>query len=121
MGAYILRRLLLVIPTLFGVMVINFALTQFVPGGPVQQVIARLEGLEERAGEAIAMLDQRIDRIAKEAQPRAASPHQTAQAQLARYTIRFAESTQPADRESANEVLQRVASVRGGRWPPSAT
>ncbi|MES2913911.1 MAG: microcin C ABC transporter permease YejB [Pseudomonadota bacterium] len=44
MGAYILRRLLLVIPTLFGVMVINFALTQFVPGGPVQQVIARLEG-----------------------------------------------------------------------------
>lgn len=44
MGAYILRRLLLVIPTLFGVMVINFALTQFVPGGPVEQVIARLEG-----------------------------------------------------------------------------
>ena len=74
-------------------------------------VIARLEGLEERAGEAIAMLDQRIDRIAKEAQPRAASPHQTAQAQLARYTIRFAESTQPADRESANEVLQRVAEI----------
>ena len=44
MGAYILRRLLLVIPTLFGVMVINFALTQFVPGGPVEQVLARLEG-----------------------------------------------------------------------------
>ncbi|HMS95743.1 MAG: microcin C ABC transporter permease YejB [Tabrizicola sp.] len=44
MGAYILRRLLLVIPTLFGVMVINFALTQFVPGGPIEQVIARLEG-----------------------------------------------------------------------------
>jgi microcin C transport system permease protein len=44
LGAYILRRLLLVIPTLFGVMVINFALTQFVPGGPIQQVIARLEG-----------------------------------------------------------------------------
>jgi microcin C transport system permease protein len=44
LGAYILRRLLLVIPTLFGVMIINFALTQFVPGGPVEQVIARLEG-----------------------------------------------------------------------------
>lgn len=44
MGAYILRRLLLVIPTLFGVMVINFALTQFVPGGPIQQIQARLEG-----------------------------------------------------------------------------
>ncbi|MES2813441.1 MAG: microcin C ABC transporter permease YejB [Pseudomonadota bacterium] len=44
MGAYILRRLLLVIPTLFGVMLINFALTQFVPGGPIEQVLARLEG-----------------------------------------------------------------------------
>ena len=36
MGAYILRRLLLVIPTLFGIMLINFALTQFVPGGPIE-------------------------------------------------------------------------------------
>ncbi len=44
MGAYILRRLLLIIPTLFGIMVINFALTQFVPGGPIEQVLARLEG-----------------------------------------------------------------------------
>lgn len=44
MGAYILRRLLLVIPTLFGVMVINFALTQFVPGGPIEQIQARLMG-----------------------------------------------------------------------------
>lgn len=44
MGAYILRRLLLIVPTLFGIMLINFALTQFVPGGPVEQVLARLEG-----------------------------------------------------------------------------
>jgi microcin C transport system permease protein len=44
MGAYILRRLLLVIPTMIGIMVINFALTQFVPGGPVEQVLARLDG-----------------------------------------------------------------------------
>lgn len=44
MGAYILRRLLLVIPTLFGIMVINFTLTQFVPGGPIEQIIAQLEG-----------------------------------------------------------------------------
>lgn len=44
MGAYILRRLLLIIPTLLGVMVINFALTQFVPGGPVEQVLADLKG-----------------------------------------------------------------------------
>jgi microcin C transport system permease protein len=44
MGAYILRRLLLIIPTLFGIMVINFTLTQFVPGGPIEQVLANLEG-----------------------------------------------------------------------------
>ena len=44
MGAYIFRRLLLVIPTLFGVMVINFILTQFVPGGPIEQIIAQMEG-----------------------------------------------------------------------------
>jgi microcin C transport system permease protein len=44
MGAYILRRLLLILPTLFGIMVINFTLTQFVPGGPIEQVLARLDG-----------------------------------------------------------------------------
>ena len=44
MGAYILRRLLLVIPTLLGIMVVNFALVQFVPGGPVEQAIARIQG-----------------------------------------------------------------------------
>ncbi|MCZ0812571.1 microcin C ABC transporter permease YejB [Roseovarius sp. EGI FJ00037] len=44
MGAYILRRLLLILPTLLGIMVINFALVQFVPGGPVEQVIANMQG-----------------------------------------------------------------------------
>ena len=44
MGGYILRRILLVIPTLFGIMLVNFALTQFVPGGPFDQIEARLEG-----------------------------------------------------------------------------
>jgi microcin C transport system permease protein len=44
MGAYILRRLLLIIPTLLGIMIINFAMIQFVPGGPIEQVLARLDG-----------------------------------------------------------------------------
>ncbi len=44
MGTYLLRRLLLVIPTLLGIMVVNFVLTQFVPGGPIEQIIARMEG-----------------------------------------------------------------------------
>ncbi|WP_102109538.1 microcin C ABC transporter permease YejB [Oceaniglobus roseus] len=44
MGAYILRRLLLIIPTLLGIMILNFVLTQFVPGGPIESVIAQLQG-----------------------------------------------------------------------------
>ena len=44
MGTYILRRLLLIIPTLLGIMLINFTLVQFVPGGPVEQAIARAQG-----------------------------------------------------------------------------
>ena len=44
MSAYILRRLLLVIPTLLGILLVNFTLTQFVPGGPVEQAIARAQG-----------------------------------------------------------------------------
>jgi microcin C transport system permease protein len=42
MGAYILRRLALIAPTLLGIMLINFAVIQFAPGGPVEQVIAEL-------------------------------------------------------------------------------
>jgi microcin C transport system permease protein len=53
LGAYILRRMLLIIPTMIGIMIINFALTQFVPGGPVEQVLARLEG-DGDATEAIS-------------------------------------------------------------------
>ncbi|MGR3503245.1 microcin C ABC transporter permease YejB [Pseudaestuariivita sp.] len=44
MGAYILRRLLLIIPTLLGIMIINFSLVQFVPGGPVEQILAQMQG-----------------------------------------------------------------------------
>ncbi len=44
MGAYILRRLLLIIPTLLGIMIINFTLTQFVPGGPIEQILAQMQG-----------------------------------------------------------------------------
>jgi microcin C transport system permease protein len=44
MGAYLFRRLLLVIPTLFGIIAINFVVVQFAPGGPVEQMIAELKG-----------------------------------------------------------------------------
>jgi microcin C transport system permease protein len=44
MGAYLLRRLLLMIPTLLGIMVVSFAVVQFAPGGPVERMIAQLTG-----------------------------------------------------------------------------
>ena len=43
MISYILKRLLLILPTLFGIMLINFLLVQFVPGGPIEQIINNLE------------------------------------------------------------------------------
>jgi len=45
MTAYIARRLLLMIPTLLGVMVVNFVVVQFAPGGPVERAIAQASGL----------------------------------------------------------------------------
>ena len=39
MLAYIIKRLLLILPTLFGIMLINFAIIQFAPGGPVEQMM----------------------------------------------------------------------------------
>ncbi len=44
MLAYIVRRLLLIVPTLFGIMVINFVIVQAAPGGPVELLIARIKG-----------------------------------------------------------------------------
>ena len=44
MTAYIFRRLLLMIPTLFAIMVLNFVIVQFAPGGPIDQVIAQMQG-----------------------------------------------------------------------------
>lgn len=44
MYAYIIRRLLLMIPTLFGIMVLNFLIIQAAPGGPIEQIVAKLQG-----------------------------------------------------------------------------
>ncbi len=48
MLAYILRRLLLIIPTLFGILLINFVIIQAAPGGPVEQMIAKLAARKSR-------------------------------------------------------------------------
>lgn len=44
MWTYILKRLLLMIPTLIGIVTITFVVTQFVPGGPVEQMVSQLRG-----------------------------------------------------------------------------
>jgi len=49
MGAYIFRRLLLMIPTIFGIMLVSFLVIQFAPGGPVEKVIAQLTGTDVSA------------------------------------------------------------------------
>ncbi len=54
MLTYIIRRLLLIIPTLLGIMLINFAVIQFAPGGPVEQMIAEIRGTAADATSAFA-------------------------------------------------------------------
>ncbi len=49
MFAYIARRLLFMIPTLFGILLINFGIVQFAPGGPVERILAQLQGVESGA------------------------------------------------------------------------
>jgi microcin C transport system permease protein len=54
MLAYIIRRLLLIIPTLLGIMIINFVIIQAAPGGPVEQALAQLEQVGGAAAERIS-------------------------------------------------------------------
>jgi len=51
--SYILRRLGLIIPTLIGIMIINFFIIQSAPGGPVEKTIARLKGVDVAVTERI--------------------------------------------------------------------
>src|SRR4051812_30907561 len=54
MTAYIGRRLLLMIPTLLGIMLVSFVVVQFAPGGPVERVIAQLTGSDTGATSRIS-------------------------------------------------------------------
>lgn len=54
MGAYILRRVLLMIPTILGIMALSFAVVQFAPGGPIERVIAQLQGTDVAATDRFA-------------------------------------------------------------------
>src|SRR5205814_9067836 len=46
MSAYIARRILLMIPTLLGILFVSFVVVQFAPGGPVERVLAQLSGAD---------------------------------------------------------------------------
>ncbi|MGH6726119.1 MAG: microcin C ABC transporter permease YejB [Pseudolabrys sp.] len=54
MSAYIIRRLLFMVPTMFGIMLVAFVVVQFAPGGPVEQVIAKLSGADTGATSRIS-------------------------------------------------------------------
>src|SRR5713226_1704906 len=54
MTAYIIRRILFMIPTLFGIMLVSFAVVQFAPGGPVERIIAQLSGVDTGATSRIS-------------------------------------------------------------------
>ncbi len=54
MISYFLRRLILIIPTLFGIILLNFVIIQFAPGGPVESTIARLQGIDVGATERVS-------------------------------------------------------------------
>src|SRR3974390_2562714 len=54
MPAYIIRRLLFMVPTMFGIMLVAFVVVQFAPGGPVEQVIAKLTGSDTGATSRIS-------------------------------------------------------------------
>jgi microcin C transport system permease protein len=57
LAAYILRRLLLMIPTIFGILLISFIVVQFAPGGPVERVLAQLQGMDQGATSRIGGAD----------------------------------------------------------------
>ena len=66
MGSYILRRLLLVVPTLIGIMLVNFCLTQFVPGGPIEQILSELEGKGDVFESISGSASETIERVQDE-------------------------------------------------------
>ena len=74
MLAYIIRRLLLIVPTLFGIMVVNFIVIQAAPGGPVEQVLAKLQGTAVEATARVSgSSNAEVGGTAGQAQPGTAS------------------------------------------------
>ncbi len=79
MGAYIVRRLLLMIPTLFAIMVINFVIIHIAPGGPVEQVIGKLTGQGAEITERITRSQTSIQSVGASGQTSMNSRYRGAQ------------------------------------------
>ena len=56
MTAYIVRRVLFMIPTIFGIMLVSFVVVQFAPGGPVERIISQLSGNDTGATSRISSI-----------------------------------------------------------------
>jgi microcin C transport system permease protein len=95
---YIIRRLLMMIPTLFGIMVLNFAIVQFAPGGPVESTIARLTDITSGHG---------IDRIAGGGSDMAAKANMAGGQSLYR-----------GGRGLDPEIIQKIEKMYGFDKPP---
>lgn len=87
MMGYIFRRLLLMIPTLLGIMLVTFTLAQFAPGGPVERVLAQLSGLDQGS-------NSRVGGGAGDLAGQASGAHGALEAQSSRY--RGAQGLDPA-------------------------
>ena len=103
MGAYLLKRLLLIIPTLFGIMLVSFVIIQFAPGGPIERIIAQVSGTD-------VSMTQRIgggggDGITSGGQvPGAADASTSKDSALLPWSIRYA-SSRKSRKLQANPVL----------------
>jgi microcin C transport system permease protein len=69
---YLLKRLLLAVPTLLGIMLLNFAVVQMAPGGPIEQIVAKLSGIAGQGQES------RLSGAGSEARPSAHGTNATA-------------------------------------------
>ncbi|EKE10323.1 MAG: hypothetical protein ACD_16C00054G0019 [uncultured bacterium] len=101
MLSYLLRRLLLIIPTLFGIMVINFLVIQAAPGGPVEQMIAKIRGNNVDA----------TSRLSGSAMETTQAFEQTAETQLYESKYRGAQGLDP-------EFIAKLEKMFGFDKPP---
>jgi len=109
--AYIVRRVLLIVPTLFGIMLVNFAIIQAAPGGPVELTLARIKGT---AGEATARVGGGAGEMATRQAPRAGAGDAGSQYRGARgmdpELIRQLEKLYGFDRPPAERFLKMLRS-----------